>query len=328
MIEIKNLPSIEELAKSVRKIKVKVPSKKTALDRELLYMRVQGATYSDVDEVGDNDLVVIEIFGESDRYNKDQVEITVGLKLYNADIEKALLGMKIGESKTIITEEEEVLFTVKSIRRKVYSELTLDKIRGEDPSINSIDEYEDRIYNDVCNKIIHEKCLALQINPIINKLLKSTKVRFNMSDIDAKLLQHINSQFLSLSDEEIIKAKRETLKEGDYAIPYLEDGISKEDFIDSLNEYELNKLFDYGVEDDLGDILKKIGFCEANGIDLSEEAYEELVNESSIQFNAPTEILKMQYPYFAFKYLLVDMNIEKILFDYLKNDYIEVVVAK
>lgn len=326
MIEIKNLPSIEELAKGVRKIKVKVPNKKAALDKELLYMRVQQASYIDVNEVGNNDLAVIKISGKSDRYNKEQAEITVGLELYNSDIEKALLGMKIGESKSLITEAEEVSFTVKSIRRKVYSELSLDKIKAEDASINSIEEYEEKIYDDICNKMILEKSSKLQIDPMIDKLINQTQVDFELEDIDEELLKYLDSRFASLSDEEIMKQKREALKGGDYVLPYLKDGVSKEEFIESLNKEELDKFFDYGTKVDLGENLKKKAFCEENGIDLSKEAYEKFISESSIKYNMASETLKNQYPYFIFKHQSANKDARELLFDYLKKNYIEVVV--
>lgn len=326
MIEIKNLPSIEELAKSIRKIKVKVPNKKSALDKELLFMRVQGASYIDVNEIGANDIAVIKICGKSDRYNKEQAEITIGLDVYNSDIENALLGMKIGESKTLITEGEEVTFTVKSIRKKVYSEITLDKIKLEEPSINSIEEYEEKIYNKLCNEIIYEKSSTLQIRPMIDKLVKQADVEFEMTDFEEELLKYFDSQFLSLSHEETIMRKRAALKEGDYVVSYLKEGVSKEEFIDSLSEEELNKFFDYGTKVDLGDILKKKALCEENGIDLSEEAYDKYINETSIRYNMPQETLKKQYPYFVFKYFSLDNKVQELLLDYLKKNYIEVVI--
>jgi hypothetical protein len=335
MIEINNVQGLEELAEGIRKIKVKVPDKKTALDEELLFMRVQGASYVPGDIIENNDIAALKVCGGTKaRYNKDSVEIAVGRNLYNKDVEAALIGMKARESKTMTVDGEEITVTVLAVKKKAYSEITLEKVKAEDPTVTSVEAYKDSIYQGICDKLISDKADKLQIKPMVNKLIKAVDIKFNYDEADNDVITNCNMQAENINNglkddkqhDQVVEYMRSALVSGDYAEPYLKDGETKEEYINSLNDEALKKLFDEGTVIDIRNIYIKVAFCEKNGVDLSEEAYERELDENSKRYNVPVETYKQQYPYCAFKYFNIERKLNKLLLGYLKKGLIEVVV--
>lgn len=337
MIEINNVPSLEELTEGIRKIKVNIPDKKTAVDEELLFMRIKGATYVSGDVIEERDIVALKVIGGSDeRYNKDNVEIAVGINLYNKDIEDALVGMRINESKTVSVDGADITFTVLSIKKKVYSEITIEQVKADDPTINSVDEYKDKIYQEICYKIIHDKAEKIQLNSMIKKLINTVDIKFNYEEIDKELFKN-HSELLeqlsqNLEDESIHDYMAEFMKNilinGDYVNLVLNDGMNKEEYVKSLNDEDLMKHYKEEISLGTRKMYIKIEFCKKNGMDLSKEAYEDMVKKQSEIYNMPVEMYKESNSYLNYRYFNIQDSLNKLLIDYmLKHELIKVIVV-
>lgn len=336
MIEVNNVPSLEELTEGIREIKIKVPDKNTAVDKELLFMRVNGAKYVSGEIISESDIIALKVFASCDeRYNKDNVEIAVGMNLYNKDIEDALIGMRINESKTISIDGLDITFNVLSIKKKVYSEITLEKVKAEDPSITSVDEYKDKIYQKICDKLIRDKAEKLQINPMIKKLFNTVDIKFNYEEIDKDIIK-THSEVLeqldqSLKDESahdyIAEFIRNILINGDYVNMILKDGMIKEEYVTSLNDEDLMKCYKEELSLGTCKMYIKISFCEKNGMDLSKEAYENMVRKQSEIYNMTVEMYKEKNSYLNYRFFYIDNSLKKLLIDYmLEHNLIKVIV--
>lgn len=335
MIEINNIPSLEELAEGIRKIKVKVPDKKTALDEELLFMRVKGATFVLGEAIDNNDIAALKVSGGSNkRYNKDNVEIAVGMNLYSKDIEDNLIGMKVNESKTVVVDGEDINFTVLSIKKKVYGEIALEQAKSEDPTIASVDEYKDKIYQEIFDKLIRDKAEKLQLNPMIKKLLKTADIKFNYEEADKDLRKSCSDVLEQLrqgledqkSHDYMAEYMRSLLLDDEYIEFNLKDDMTKEEYINALNDEDLIKSINEKMIINTRNVYIKLAFCEKNGMDLSKEAYESMVKKQSEIYNMPVEMYKQENTYVSFRYFDINKSITKLLIDYLKKDLIEVVV--
>lgn len=335
MIEVNNIPSLEELAEGIRKIEVKVPDKKTLLDKELLFMRVKGATFILGDAIDNNDIVVLKVSGGSNkRYNKDNVEITVGMNLYSKDIEDTLLGMKVNESKAIAVDGADITFTVRSIKKKVYGEITLEQAKAEDPTITSVDEYKNKIYQEIFDKLISDKAEKVQLNPMIKKLIKTVDIKFNYEEADKEMIKTCNDVLEQLregledekSHDYMAEYMRSMLIDDNYVELNLKDGITKEEYINSLNDEDLIKFMNEKMVINVRNVYIKLAFCEKNGMDLSKEAYENMVKKQSEIYKMSVERYKQQNTYVTYRYFDINKSINKMLIDYLKKDLIEVIV--
>lgn len=76
------------------------------------------------------DIVTLKVESAIARYNKQMVPVTVGSYMYSEELEKQLIGMKKGESKTLTADGEAVETTVLSITRTIFPEPTDEAVRA------------------------------------------------------------------------------------------------------------------------------------------------------------------------------------------------------
>ena len=95
-----------------------------ALDEKLKKLLLRHAAPVDAETVEEEDIVTVDTVSEAPRFNKKGVQLKVGRGLYSPELEKELIGMTVGEEKTVMIPAGEVLVTVRSVSRKVVPELT------------------------------------------------------------------------------------------------------------------------------------------------------------------------------------------------------------
>lgn len=91
------------------------------------WLRRYGKTVS-AEKLENDDSAMISCRSEVPRYNKPSVNVPVGKGLFDRELEKQMLGMTLGESRTLYTGETEVEVTLLSASRTVLPEKTDEAI--------------------------------------------------------------------------------------------------------------------------------------------------------------------------------------------------------
>lgn len=95
---------------------------------DLEALRIQSAINEDVQTVQKGDACRLSLSGTSARFQKSDIAITVGLGLFNRDIESALQGRTVGASFTVETKGEAVAVTILSASRRVIPDALTDEM--------------------------------------------------------------------------------------------------------------------------------------------------------------------------------------------------------
>lgn len=183
--EVKKVPSIEEILKSLKPIKVKYPNKDNFINEISLGYRIKSSKYiecSDNDVIENNDIVKIESKSDDERYN-GLIELVVGRDGFDIDFENELLGLKLKEEKVISINNTKSSIRVLSIVKKAYGEVDLDEIKKNQPDIKSVDEFFENEYKNKCNELEDTKLRKLVISRVCKKIIEGFDIQFNLDEI-------------------------------------------------------------------------------------------------------------------------------------------------
>lgn len=326
MINISKLPQFESLVEGMRRVKVKLPNREKALDEELRYLKVMDGKYIVGEKVSNNDIVKLKVQSSLEKFNKDNIDLVVGRNYLNEDLEKAIVGLSINESKSIKIDDIDVEVVVLDIKSKVYGELTLDRVREQNPEISSVEEFENGIYENICNQLILEKASNLLILPVIRKLKSQIEIKCELEDVNEDYRDGAYKGIGEFKTDESYKLVRYVLNEDDKYITAPE-GSDRKAYFDSLNEDEVKKAYDEYVVNKFKHESLCLEFGKNLGIDFSESAYEKEVENIAKRYNYDKEFIKERYPYDAFRYGKAESKVNDFLFDYFKKNNIEIVSA-
>lgn len=227
MINYIKIPTTEELLEGIRNVKVKLPDRDKTLKEEYKIYEVTGASYSDSLIANVNDIVSVKLSGGEGRYQSENTEICLGKNFFDEAIENALVGMKVNESKAVYADGKDITVTLLSSKSKCYSKITLEKVKETLPQVNSLEEFDDYLYNNVADNMIEESVYYKIAEPVINKIKFTAQIEFDDSDIDddfleyAKIYQipkedHRNAFLTSQAIIKIMEAKGHTYDEKGY----------------------------------------------------------------------------------------------------------------
>ncbi len=76
------------------------------------------------EEVADQDMVTLSCAGAVPRFNKNHITVRVGKGLFSRELEQGMIGMKQGETGTVLVKGEPVSVTIEGITREVLPEPT------------------------------------------------------------------------------------------------------------------------------------------------------------------------------------------------------------
>lgn len=100
------------------------------LKHDIMRLRKKNAVMTDGDCVFENDFVIISCQSENKRFNKSSITVKVGKGLFSKELEKCVIGMKIGETKTVNIKGDNVTVCVEKISRQVIPELTDEAVKS------------------------------------------------------------------------------------------------------------------------------------------------------------------------------------------------------
>lgn len=98
------------------------------LEEKLTKFRTRHAPMTEADSVETGDFVTLDTVSETPRFRKTGVTLRVGKGLFSRELEQAILGMRVGEPRTIALPDAAAHVTIRSIRRRTLPPLTDDTV--------------------------------------------------------------------------------------------------------------------------------------------------------------------------------------------------------
>lgn len=187
------------------------------------------AKKEEVSEVAMQDMVTLSCSSDNPKFQKDHLTVRIGLGLYSKELETKLIGMTLGEEKTLTVGGDAVRVSVERIVREIIPELT-DELAKQSglPDIRTAEDV--RTY---CRFKQYDELLEDPADEAFS-YLAGYVVKNSAFDLDEKelamaqdfMLRSMNGHRLldgkplsEVTDEEITQAF----------------GISKQDMIDNMN---------------------------------------------------------------------------------------------
>lgn len=179
-------------------------------------------TSSDVDAIEKGVPVTLDLSGSETKFNRKNLSLTVGLGLFNAELENQIIGMKKGEKKTLNINGNDVLVEVKTVMRRNVPKVTDQIVASLNiEGVNTIKDYKEH----VINKDLKEQ-------KVQNILLKGPKYLLENSEYD------ISGDDISFINEEQKKSLIHTAKLRDMTLEQLlkRNGTSLEKLAEKTEE--------------------------------------------------------------------------------------------
>lgn len=223
--------------------------------------------WKDGEEIYLGDMVELTLVSNVKKYNRPKLKLAVGSKLFDAELETALVGKKLGESVIINLSAGEVEVTVHSIKNKVIPEFTDQLVAEYGPEeVNTREEFRNYFIEEQYNEALKKVSYEVE-QKIINELFQNSEFIIHKEDfkkcVDIKL-----NRFSVISEIEGLNIKT----------------MTKEDFAGRApveSYWELVNLIHECTWEDLQSYLVGKYFSESTGetVDVSNEAYEKLILE-------------------------------------------------
>lgn len=101
---------------------------KEELEERLTKLRTRHAPMAEADSVETGDFVMLDTVSEAPRFRKTGVTLHVGKGLFSRELEQEILGMRVGEARTVALPDAAAQVTIRSIRRRILPPLTDDVV--------------------------------------------------------------------------------------------------------------------------------------------------------------------------------------------------------
>ncbi|UPK41105.1 hypothetical protein [Paenibacillus pabuli] len=157
-----------------------VPLTESELSERLDKIAKRNVVTTEVDIIEDGDSVVLQVKGDREELNRNNLTMTIGLGLFDADVEKRLIGMEKGETRTVKwKEQEDVVVQVKSVKRRSLAELNDNIITSLNiDGVNTVEDYK----KSLSEEDLREKRLIAVTRHAIDYVLDNSK--FNIAEQD------------------------------------------------------------------------------------------------------------------------------------------------
>ena len=227
------------------------------INRELKWVEIQ--------EVSEGDIVVCKITSNLSKFNKENINISIGSGLYDSTLEKALIGAKVGETKSIQVDGEEILALLKSVRHKVIPEISDEMVKSLGiEGVNTIEDYRNYLISvqkeEQINNISYElhKCIK-------EEMFKNSK--FDLYEEDFKKICDLElERCAALAAKEGLDIK--TMKEEDFNIRIPVKSYAE--LVELTSENSREKLIEYVIGKHYADVDKYT---------ITKEDYDEFIKE-------------------------------------------------
>lgn len=100
------------------------------LEYDIIHLRKKNSVMSEADCVSENDFVLLSCRSENKKFNKNGITVKVGRGLFSKELEKSVIGMKVGETKTVNVKDSVVTVCAEKISRQIIPELTDENVKS------------------------------------------------------------------------------------------------------------------------------------------------------------------------------------------------------
>lgn len=210
-----------------------------------------------------DDFVMVTLQSSNSKYNKPIVPITLGLNMLNEQIEQSIIGMKIGELKTISIDDSEVNIQVKSIKKKSLIEVSDELVKKENiDNVSTIDEYKEYVAKQYKEKAKRRISMNL-LSDVYDSINKTFEFDIDEQEKNDFIQSQVNS---ILKDAENVEGGIVTLVKG--SNPEIETEAEAIENVKALIEPRF-KLEIVAEE-----------YCQAKGLIFNEETYEVFIEQN------------------------------------------------
>lgn len=288
---INSYPKLEELQFDPADLKVIIDQAEIDkyFQEEMRFLSKKHGTTQDAPEghaIEVGDILMIKVQSALPKFNKPMIPVSVGKKLYDERVERALIGMKVGETKDITLDGEKVSIEVLKAKTKTEPEITWemvkDDIQVDYPDAGSIEEFKQMLSEEIIEMLQQDHFLDKVYEDISEQILEKMDITVDQAELDAYLEQ----------------ANEHT------ALDAAEEGISVAEFLkyffrgwDELSEEEIEEKYrEHNVKRFLLDHYLQEVYYENNPRD-QQEAYEAELKAYSEHTGEPIEEMRRQVPY-------------------------------
>lgn len=138
--------------------------------------------------IGEGDIVEVRLSSAIEKFNKT-VPLSLGRGFFDKEVEAAMVGMEIGQEKTISIQGEEVSIAIISAKRKLVPEVTADMLAKEFgefyPEATTVAEFEELFFNDRLEDYKYDQYFNGAAGYISDELLKAIKIDSDPAEYQA-----------------------------------------------------------------------------------------------------------------------------------------------
>ncbi|MCG7381708.1 hypothetical protein [Paenibacillus sp. ACRRY] len=231
---------------------------------------------TDVEKIESGDFAVLNLKADQERFNRKNLKLTVGLGMFNSELETQVIGMSRGEVKTLNVHGHDVLVDVQSVQRRSLAEVSNEIILSLNiKGVTTVSEYKAHLIN----KDLKEKRTSAICQNIVDFVINNSEFAISEEDISYLYQLQLNAYDLF--------SRRENVPLEELVSQYY--GKSVDEFKESLmngtpNSIKYILLFlEYNKED--------------QNLQSIQAQYEEQIKEDSAMHGISIEEAKKSHPY-------------------------------
>lgn len=195
-----------------KEIKIEVDTLGTPMSEEkiqglLSKLAKRNIIIADADRIEKGDIVTINLTSVEEKFNKKNLPVTVGIGLFNLDLENKLLAMVKDESRILDINGIEVKVEVKSVKRRIIPEITNELIGGIGiEGVTTVEEYKEFLINEDLRRQRMEILPGKSVEYVIN----NSQYDISEDDVAAMYEEEIKgleaqAQLEKITAEEFVK---------------------------------------------------------------------------------------------------------------------------
>lgn len=170
------------------------------VEKSLKRLARKNRTFEAVEKVETGDIVTIKVCGKQDKFNQEQVKVSVGNGFYDETIEKALVGMQVSETKNVTCDGEQVEFAVLSAERAVLPEVT-DEIVAKETEYGTVGEYCEKMREKNIKDQVESEATR-RARKMIDRIIAESEWRIDEEEIQEYIKDVLENEKITLKYEE------------------------------------------------------------------------------------------------------------------------------
>lgn len=259
----------------------------------------ENVTTADAETVEKGDVVTVDLSSEVSKFDRKNLPLNVGLGMFDAELEKSIIGMKKDESKTFDLDKGNVDVKVKSITRRIVPEFTDELAASLNiEGVKTVEQYKTKLVEDD----LREKKMGAIPFGAMGYIVENSEFDIKEEDLD----EMAKRQFESIEAEAEIAGKP------------VEDLVKE---IYGISVQEIKDWFRKEAEPNLKQILIGMDFAKKNDGMLTDEIYLKDIKENAEKMGISVEDAKKIFPLELFYGNYYPLQAMHEIYNYYKDKY-------